>query len=93
MNINKKEISNYLSENLDIGKSDTSKFVDSFFKHITEIIKTKNLKIKNFGTFKRHQAPERIGRNPKSMEVFKIRKKNTIKFHASQSIKNILNGK
>tara|TARA_B110001450_G_C17550741_1_gene452571 strand:+ start:495 stop:797 length:303 start_codon:yes stop_codon:yes gene_type:complete len=55
------------------------------------LIKNKYLKIKNFGTFKIIRKKSRIGRNPKTKEIFEINERNVISFKASHNIKDKLN--
>ena len=54
-------------------------------------LRTENLNIKNFGLFRLIEKKERIGRNPKTKQAFKIKAQKTIVFNASRNIKKILN--
>ena len=68
------------------------KFVDNFFKTlIVELIKSNKVKISSFGTFAVLDKKERIGRNPKTKVVAKIKSRKVVKFKASNFIKMKIN--
>ena len=49
------------------------------------------LSINKFGTFYTRDTPERIGRNPKTLETFPIKKRKRLLFSPSSIVKKILN--
>ena len=56
-------------------------------QNIISILKTlsegKQMKISNFGTFKLRKKEERVGRNPKTMQEFKISARKVVTFKPS----------
>ncbi len=84
----------------DIVKNITSKALLSpklsqlFLVEFLSLIKkntTNNIKLANFGVFYIQDSPERIGRNPKTKENFKIPRRKKLSFKASNKVKNKLN--
>jgi nucleoid DNA-binding protein len=73
----------------------TYKTSSSLFNSFISIIANKEMdvlvKISNFGTFTHHFSPARIGRNPKTKELFKISNRLKLKFRPSSAIKVFLN--
>ena len=53
----------------------------------------KMVKIHNFGTFKLNSKNSRIGRNPKTKEVYTISGRNVITFKASKILLKYINSK
>ena len=53
--------------------------------------KTKNISINNFGTFMFKKTPQRVGRNPKTLQNFKIKARQKLVFKPSDNIKTSLN--
>ena len=58
---------------------------------LTINIKIGDLTLKNIGTFKIIQKKERLGRNPKTKEEFKISRRKSIIFKASKKITEKIN--
>ena len=48
--------------------------IDNLIYSMSQILKTDNFILKNIGSFKLKNKAERIGRNPKSGEIYKIKK-------------------
>ena len=90
-NLSKIEISKNLSNSKGYSILLSKKIIDDLIKVLIEIIKKKNLIIKNIGNFKIIQKKERIGRNPKTMEKFVISKRKTISFKTSKNLLKDLN--
>jgi len=90
LSVNKKDISNIISERLSLSKKDSLYIVQNFFKAITEN-KTYIINISNFGTFKYKETPKRIGRNPKTLEHFEIKSRTRLVFKPSDKIKQTIN--
>ena len=51
----------------------------------------KKVKVNGFGTFKRENTPERVGRNPRTKEEYIIPKMNKLRLIASNIIKLKIN--
>ena len=91
-NITKKDISNKIFHNLGFSKNLSGKFIDDFFESmVTQLIKTNQIKLSSFGTFKVIKKKERIGRNPKTKVEAKISARKVVKFIPSVLIKKKLN--
>ena len=71
--INRKNLSNKIYQTLGFSRNFSSAIVDNFFETLTaELIKSNQVKITSFGTFKVVNKRERIGRNPKT-KVYRLR--------------------
>lgn len=67
-----------------LSKNESSEILDQTLKVILKTLSEgKHMKIANFGTFKLRKKQERIGRNPKTMEEFKITARKVVCFKAS----------
>tara|TARA_A100001015_G_C14528999_1_gene533382 strand:- start:317 stop:490 length:174 start_codon:yes stop_codon:yes gene_type:complete len=55
------------------------------------LIKTKEINIKNFGTFKLINKKERVGRNPKSNEIYTIKARKSLSFKISKKFNAKIN--
>ena len=89
-NITKKDISNYIQKQTGIPKSYSDVITDDLIKIIKEAIKKGKLNISNFGTFKILQKKERVGRNPKTGNIYKIDARKSISFSLSKKIDKII---
>ena len=69
----------------------SKKIVDDLIDIFIQNIKSGNLNLKNIGSFKLINKKERVGRNPKTKEVFSISKRKVINFKSSLSLSKILN--
>ena len=93
-NINKKFIKDRINFDLGLPISFSEKILNSFFDIITEgLIKDGDVKITNFGKFKVLNKRARIGRNPKTKEVFDITSRKVVAFYPSKLIKKKFNEK
>ena len=72
-NLTKKDISEKIFRNLGFSKSLSLRLIDDFFESIIkQLIKSNQVKLTSFGTFKVINKKERIGRNPKTKVEAKI---------------------
>ncbi len=90
MSLGKKDIADNISSEAFFVKKVSKAFLDSFI-NIIKSNTSKKIKISNFGSFYLHYSPQRIGRNPKTMEEFVIPKQKKLVFKASNSVKNNFN--
>ena len=91
-NFTRKDLANKVFKKLGFSKRFSSSFIDDFFETLSnQLIKTNTAKISNFGTFKIVTTKERMGRNPKSMENFKIPSQNKVRFSPTSKAKYFLN--
>lgn len=87
----KLSISKNLKNKLDIPLNDTKVFFEIFLMLIKKESRSKKVKINGFGVFYFHTTPNRIGRNPKTLESYIIRPTKKLIFKASSKTKEILN--
>ena len=90
MSLTKKEIAKNISKKLGLSQKDSLFFVQNFFETLIKN-KTKNISINNFGTFMFKKTPQRVGRNPKTLQNFKIKARQKLVFKPSDNIKTSLN--
>lgn len=75
-----------LSNKTGFSKNFSKKLIDDLIKILTINIKEGDLNLKNIGTFKTIFKKERIGRNPKTKEEFKISARKSISFKQSSKL-------
>ena len=85
-NYNKLDISKNLSKKKGFSLLYSKKVIDELIEIIKESLIDKNINIKGLGNFKLIHKKERIGRNPKTMEKFKITSRKSISFIAAKKI-------
>ena len=90
MSLTKKDLANNLSNKLGLSKKDSLFLIQNFFKMIVDN-KTNKINISKFGTFSYIKTPKRIGRNPKTLQEFKIKPRLKLVFKASEEIKKNIN--
>ena len=92
MNVTKKDLSAILKKELKLSVNTSDSLIDEFFQVIKTTLKSnKNLKLSGFGSFEKFTTKERVGRNPKTMENFKIPSQSKIRFSPTSKAKNFLN--
>ena len=92
MNVTKKDLSAILKKELKLSVNTSDSLIDEFFKVIKTTLKSnKNLKLSGFGSFETFTTKERTGRNPKTMENYKISSKRKIRFSSTSKAKYFLN--
>ena len=91
MSLGKKDISYIISSKAQISLKNSNALLDKFIKIVKSQSFSKNLKISNFGTFKKIITPQRIGRNPITKEEHLIPERVKIVFKPSNFIKNNIN--
>ncbi len=90
MSLTKKDLANNISKKLGLSKKDSLFLIQHFFRTLIEN-KNKNINISNFGTFIYKKTPIRIGRNPKTLQEFKIRSRQKLTFKPSDEVKQNIN--
>ena len=90
MSLTKKDLAKNISNKLGLSQKDSLFFVQNFFKALIDN-KSKNININKFGTFSYKKTPQRIGRNPKTLQNFKIKARQKLVFKPSDAIKDSLN--
>ena len=90
MSLSKKDLANNISKKLRLSKKDSLFLVQNFFRTLIEN-KDKSINIGNFGTFVFQKTPTRIGRNPKTLQEFKIKPRQKLAFKPSYQVKQNIN--
>jgi len=92
MNLTKKDLSLILKKELKLSVDISDSLVDEFFQAIKTALRSqKNLKLSGFGSFEIFTTKERMGRNPRSMESYKIPSQNKVRFSPTSKAKYFLN--
>ena len=92
MNLTKKHLSSILKKELKLSVDISDSLVDEFFQAIKMTLRSqKNLKLSGFGSFETYLTKERMGRNPKSMENYRIPSQNKVRFSPTSKAKYFLN--
>ena len=92
MNFTKKDLSATLKKELKLSVDISDSLVDEFFQVIKTTLRSqKNLKLSGFGSFETFVTKERIGRNPKTMEIYKISSQSKVRFSPTSKAKYFLN--
>ena len=90
-NLTKSELIKNLSKKTGFSFLYSKQLINDFFDVLIQNIINDNLNIKNIGTFKIINKKERIGRNPKTKELFIIKSRKSLSFVSSNKLLNILN--
>ena len=92
MNLTEKHLSVILKKELKLSVEISDSLVDEFFQAIKMTLRSKkNLKLSGFGSFETYSTKERMGRNPKSMENYRIPSQNKVRFSPTSKAKYFLN--
>ncbi len=91
-NINKEIIVQNIYSSVGTSKTNIQKITDDLIEIIIDLIYLeKKVNIKNFGAFAVKSKNERVGRNPKTKQIFNILPRNIIKFTLSDKLKSKIN--
>ena len=83
---------NHLNETIGLSKRECQIFFETFLEILMDSLKKQSdVKLVNFGIFKVKKKKERIGRNPKTKVEVLIKKRNVVKFKASDFLLNTIN--
>ena len=92
MNLTKKHLSAILKKELKLSVDISDSLVDEFFQAIKITLRSqKNIKLSGFGSFETYETKERMGRNPRSMEDYRIPSQNKVRFSPTSKAKYLLN--
>ena len=92
MNLTKKDLSSILRKELKLSVDISDSLVDECFQAMKTTLRSqKHLKLSGFGSFEIFTTKERIGRNPKTMENYKIPSQNKVRFSPTSKAKYFLN--
>ena len=85
-NFTKNHLSKLLSEKKGFSKNLSNKLIDDLLEGIILNIKNDNFNLKNFGSFKILNKKARIGRNPKTNEIYEISERKALSFIPSKKL-------
>ena len=89
--LTKKDISKKINLEIGLSKSYANKITDNLIFILKDLIKNKEINIKNFGSFKIVRKNERIGRNPKNNKTYLIKERKSLSFKISKNLNNKIN--
>ena len=89
--LTKKDISKRIYSKIGLSILYTDKITDDLISLLKVLIKSKEINIKNFGTFKIKEKKERIGRNPKNKKTYIIKARKSLSFKVSKNLNNKIN--
>ena len=91
MNITKKDIALLVSKKINTTNDESLFILNSFFQILKKQLQHNDIKLSKFGVFYTKKTKPRIGRNPKTMETYKIPSVKKVFFRSSKITKDILN--
>ena len=95
-NLTKDDICIFLSRKKGYSVLYSKKIINNLIEILIDEIKENSFNLKNIGTFKILNKKERIGRNPRTKEIYKIKARKTLAFKPSTNLSrkiNIFSGK
>ena len=92
MTLTKAELADILVDKVsNVTKNDAKEIVELFFEEIrSTLARGEEIKISGFGNFQLRDKPQRPGRNPKTGEEVPITARRVVTFHASQTLKGMV---
>ena len=81
-----------IAEHVEMSKTDSAKFLESFIAVVTKALKKDDsVTIVGFGTFEVRKRKARTGRNPKTGAALKIKASKVPAFKAGKGLKDAVN--
>jgi integration host factor subunit alpha len=91
--LTKAELSEMLFERLGLNKRESKDMVEAFFEAVQgSLVDGTDVKLSGFGNFQIRRKAPRPGRNPRTGEAIPIEARNVVTFHASQKLKDMVQG-
>jgi integration host factor subunit alpha len=91
--LTKAELSEMLFERLGLNKRESKDMVEAFFELVNDsLVGGTDVKLSGFGNFQIRRKAPRPGRNPRTGEAIPIDARNVVTFHASQKLKDMVQG-
>ena len=84
--LTKNDISKLINLKTGASKIYTNQITDSLIFILKNLIKSKDINIKNFGSFKILRKKERIGRNPKNKTTYIIKARKSLAFRIAKNL-------
>ena len=82
----KEDICKKINLKTGLSNSYTKQITDDFINILKDLIKNKEISIKNFASFKIISKNERIGRNPKNKKIYNINARKSLSFIPSKKL-------
>ena len=86
ISLTKKDISKKINLKTGLSNLYTNQITDDFISILKYLIKSKEISIKNFASFKIIYKKERIGRNPKNKKIYNIDARKSLSFIPSKKL-------
>ena len=86
ISLTKQEISKKINLKTGLSNLYTKQITDDLISVLKNLIKNKEVNIKNFASFKIINKNERLGRNPKNKKIYKIKARKSLSFIASKNL-------
>ena len=90
-NLTKEDICIFLSKKKGYSVLYSKKIINNLIEILIDEIKENPFNLKNIGTFKILNKKERIGRNPRTKEIYKIKARKTLAFKPSTNLSRKIN--
>ena len=91
MSYTKSDIAKNIADKTSLSNQKAKQLLDKFIQVVVSGSKKQQVKISGFGTFIRKETPSRIGRNPKTGEMFEIPERTKLNLRSSNNIKKKIN--
>ena len=89
--LTKKDISKKINSKIGFSALYVNEITNDLILILKDLIKIKEINIKNFGTFKTINKNERVGRNPKNKKIYLITARKSLSFIASKKFNDKIN--
>ena len=90
-NLTNEDICIFLSRKKGYSVLYSKKIINNLMEILIDEIKENSFNLKNIGTFKILNKKERIGRNPRTKEIYKIKARKTLAFKPSTNLSRKIN--
>ena len=91
--LTKAQLADMLFEQIGLNKRESKDMIDAFFEAISQrLIAGEDVKLAGFGNFQIRIKAPRPGRNPRTGELIPIAARRVVTFHASQKLKDQIQG-
>lgn len=91
--LTKAQLADLLFDQIGLNKRESKDMIDAFFNLIGDrLIDGEDVKISGFGNFQIRTKAPRPGRNPRTGQLIPIQSRRVATFHASQKLKEQLQG-
>ena len=84
--LTKKDISKKINLKTGLSNSYTKQVTDDFISILKYLIKSREISIKNFASFKIINKKSRTGRNPKNKKIYNIDSRKSLSFKPSKKL-------